>query len=69
MITGDDVLLTETKNHIYKMTVNREERRNAMSAELMDRMAREWERFNEDDDLWVAIFTGPATWRSRRAMT
>jgi enoyl-CoA hydratase len=58
MITGDDVLLTETKNHIYKMTVNREERRNAMSAELMDRMAREWERFNEDDDLWVAIFTG-----------
>jgi enoyl-CoA hydratase/carnithine racemase len=58
MITGDDVLLTETKDHIFKMTINREERRNAMSSELSDRMAQEWERFNEDDDLWVAIFTG-----------
>lgn len=57
MITGDDVLLTEKRGHIYIMTLNREERRNAVSAELMDRMAREWERFNEDDDLWVAIFT------------
>lgn len=58
MITGKDVLLTEQKGHTYVMTVNREERRNAMSNELMDRMAQEWEYFNENDDLWVAIFTG-----------
>ena len=58
MIRGKDVLLTEQKGHIYVMTVNREERRNAMSSELMDRMAQEWEYFNENDDLWVAIFTG-----------
>jgi len=58
MITGKDVLLTETRGKVFIMTVNREERRNAMSNELMDRMAQEWERFNEDDDLWVAIFTG-----------
>ena len=58
MINGKDVLLTEQKGHIYVMTVNREERRNAMSSELMDRMAQEWEYFNENDDLWVAIFTG-----------
>ncbi len=58
MITGRDVLLTETKGHIFIMTNNREERRNAISGELGDRMAEEWERFNEDDNLWVAIFTG-----------
>ncbi|HEY90683.1 MAG TPA: hypothetical protein G4O07_02510 [Dehalococcoidia bacterium] len=58
MITGRDVLLTEKKGHIYIMTINREERRNAISGELVDRMAEEWETFEEDDDLWVAIFTG-----------
>ena len=58
MIAGRDVLLTQKKDHIYIMTVNREERRNAISNELMDRMAEEWERVEEDDDIWVAIFTG-----------
>ncbi|MBI4497380.1 MAG: enoyl-CoA hydratase/isomerase family protein [Chloroflexi bacterium] len=58
MITGRDVLLTEKRDHIYIMTINREERRNAMSSEFMERWAEEWERFDEDDDLWVAIFTG-----------
>ena len=58
MITGKDVLLTEKRGKVFIMTVNREERRNAMSNELSDRMAEEWERFNEDDDLYVAILTG-----------
>lgn len=58
MITGRDILLTEKKGHVYIMTINREERRNAISNELMDRMAEEWERFEEDDELWVAVFTG-----------
>jgi enoyl-CoA hydratase/carnithine racemase len=58
MINGDQVLLTSTRDHVFTMTINREERRNAISSELMDRLAQEWERFNEDDDLWVAILTG-----------
>ena len=58
MITGKDILLTEANDHIFTMTINREERRNAMSQEFMDRLAQEWERFNEDEDLWVAILTG-----------
>ena len=58
MIKGKNVLLTEKKGHIFIMTVNREERRNSISNELMNRMSEEWERFEEDDDLWVAIFTG-----------
>lgn len=58
MIAGNDVLLTERKGRIYIMTINREERRNAISGELSDRMAEEWERFEEDDGLTVAILTG-----------
>ena len=58
MLAGRDILLTEKRGHVYIMTINREERLNAISLELWDRMAEEWERFNEDDDLWVAILTG-----------
>lgn len=58
MLVGRDVLLTEKKGHIYIMTINREERRNAISGELGDRMAEEWERVEEDNDIWCAIFTG-----------
>ena len=58
MITGRDVLLTEKRGHIFIMTINREERCNAISGELSERMAEEWERFDEDEDLWVAIFKG-----------
>jgi enoyl-CoA hydratase/carnithine racemase len=58
MIKGDQVLLTSTHDHVFTMTINREERRNAIRSELMDRLAQEWERFNEDDDLWVARLTG-----------
>ncbi|MBI2863545.1 MAG: enoyl-CoA hydratase/isomerase family protein [Chloroflexi bacterium] len=58
MLKGRDILLTEKRGHIYIMTINREERRNAISEELLERIPEEWEYFNEDDDLWVAIFTG-----------
>ena len=58
MITGRDILLTEERDHIYILTINREERRNAMSMEFMERLQEEWEYFNENDDLWVAILTG-----------
>ena len=57
MLVGRDVLLTERKGHIYTITVNREERRNAQSMELYERISEEYENFNEDDDLWVMIVT------------
>lgn len=58
MISGKDVLLTEERGHVFIMTINREERRNAFSLELLDRLAMEWEYFNENNELWVAILTG-----------
>ena len=58
MINGKDVLLTERKGHVYVLTINREERMNALSPELLRRYDEEMEIFNEDDDLWVLVLTG-----------
>lgn len=58
MLDGRDVLLTERRGHIYIVTLNREERFNALSIELRERFEEELETFNEDPDLWVMIVTG-----------
>lgn len=57
-ITGPDILLYEKQDRIVTITMNRPERRNAWSLELMERLEEAWKRFNEDDDAWVAIVTG-----------
>ena len=38
-ITGSDVLLYEKKNRIVTITLNRPERMNSLSLELLDRLA------------------------------
>ena len=58
MLRGRDVLLTERRDHTYILTLNREERLNALSMELMARVDEELQTFDEDDDLWVLILTG-----------
>jgi enoyl-CoA hydratase/carnithine racemase len=58
VLTGRDVLLTERIGHTYLLTINRQERRNALSKEFYARWEEELERFNEDDDLWVLVLTG-----------
>lgn len=57
-ISGHDILLYEKKDRIVTITINRPERMNAMSVELIQRMADAWTRFRDDDDAWVAILTG-----------
>jgi enoyl-CoA hydratase len=57
-VTGPDVLLYEKKDRIVTITLNRAERANALSVELMHRLIESWQRFNEDDDAWVAVVTG-----------
>jgi enoyl-CoA hydratase len=56
-ITGPDILHYEKKDRIVTITLNRPERGNALSVELMHRLIESWHRFNEDDDAWVAIVT------------
>jgi len=48
----------ERHGHIAVITLNRPEQRNAFNYELQDKLANAQIEFAEDDDLWVAIFTG-----------
>jgi enoyl-CoA hydratase/carnithine racemase len=57
-ITGPDILHYEKKGRIVTITLNRPERANALSVEIMHRLIESWHRFNEDDDAWVAVVTG-----------
>jgi enoyl-CoA hydratase len=56
-ISGPDILLYEKRDRIVTITLNRPERANALSVELMHRLLESWRRFNEDDDAWVAVVT------------
>ena len=49
-ITGSDILLYEKKNRIVTITMNRPERRNALSLEQFEKLAEAWARFRDDED-------------------
>lgn len=57
-LTGKDMLLYEKKDRIVTITLNRPERMNAFSEELHGMFYEAFQRFNNDDDAWVAIITG-----------
>ena len=57
-ISGPDILLYEKKDRIVTIKLNRPERMNALSVESMQRLVEAWQRFNEDEDAWVAVVTG-----------
>src|SRR3990172_5879079 len=57
-INGPHILLYEKKKKIVTITINRPERMNSLSVELLQRLAEAWARFREDEDAWVAILTG-----------
>jgi E-phenylitaconyl-CoA hydratase len=48
----------ERVNHIAIITLNRPDRLNAFGTELMEQLMDANERFAEDDDVWVGIYTG-----------
>jgi enoyl-CoA hydratase len=55
---SEPVLKFETRGRIALITLNRPEVRNALNAELSQAVAEAWQRYNNDEDLWVAILTG-----------
>jgi enoyl-CoA hydratase len=55
-----DHLLFEKQGHIVTVTMNRPEARNAISAEMMCRLADAWDAIDGDDEVRVAILTGAA---------
>ncbi len=51
----------EQSDRTVVIRLNRPERRNSMSTELMEELAAAWDRFIADDSAWVAILTGEGT--------
>ena len=45
-------------DHVVTITINRPEARNSMDMEHFFQLRTAWDRFGEDDDLWVAVITG-----------
>ena len=50
--------LVEQDGHVLTVTMNRPEKRNALSGEMLEIMAETWDRVNSDDSVRVAILTG-----------
>jgi enoyl-CoA hydratase len=51
-------LLTEKRGHVFVVTFNRPAKKNAVTPEMVVRLADAWKAFREDDELRVAILTG-----------
>jgi 2-(1,2-epoxy-1,2-dihydrophenyl)acetyl-CoA isomerase len=56
--TGTDDLLAEVDEGVGTVTMNRPERRNALSNPMLDAMARVLARFELDDDVGCVVLTG-----------
>lgn len=54
----DEVVLTERRDHVLLITLNRPEKMNSLNQAMMAGLADAWARVREDDDIWVAIITG-----------
>src|SRR3954447_4691734 len=57
-ISGPDIVLYEVEDGIATITINREERLNAISTETFDRIEEAFRRFDADPAAQVAILTG-----------
>lgn len=55
---AEPIVLYQVKDHIAYITMNRPEKRNALSPELCLTLGETWERFEQDPDARVAIFRG-----------
>ena len=51
-------LITERDGHVLIVTLNRPDKLNAFTPEMMTGLAEAWELLNEDDDLRVGVLTG-----------
>jgi enoyl-CoA hydratase len=51
-------LLLDRDGHVLTLTMNRPDARNALSSEMVVRLADAWEMINDDPEIRVAILTG-----------
>ena len=57
-LTGDDVVLLEVSDRVATITINRPDARNALSSEVLAKIAEAMQRAERDDDVDVLILTG-----------
>ena len=57
-MTNGAKVLTEAKDKLFVITINRPDKRNAVDGETAALLGAAWKRFRDDDDLWVAVLTG-----------
>lgn len=57
-MTQELVTFEKAADHVALITINRPEKRNAMNELTRRAMIDAWTRFQDDDDLWVAVLTG-----------
>jgi enoyl-CoA hydratase len=53
-----DEILTRTDGHVGIVTLNRPDKLNALSLELMKHLVEAFERFDQDDAIYVILLTG-----------
>jgi enoyl-CoA hydratase len=58
---SEEHLLVEQDGHVLTLRMNRPERKNAFSPNMLGRMAEAWERADADDEIRVVILTGSET--------
>ena len=58
MAAAEPHLLVERDEHVVTLTMNRPERKNALSSEMLARMDDAWQMIEDDDGVRVAILTG-----------
>ncbi|QIK76658.1 crotonase/enoyl-CoA hydratase family protein [Nocardioides piscis] len=58
MSTTEPHCLVEQDGHVLTVTMNRPEKKNALSGEMLATMGEAWDRVNADDSIRVAILTG-----------
>ncbi|MGH2684747.1 MAG: crotonase/enoyl-CoA hydratase family protein [Actinomycetota bacterium] len=59
-VTPEPHLLVERDGHVVTLTMNRPDARNALSSEMVARLADAWEMVNGEEGIRVAILTGAA---------
>lgn len=57
---GEESLLVEDRGHTVVLTMNRPARRNALSLDMLVRLADQWDRIDADDSIRSVILTGAA---------
>jgi enoyl-CoA hydratase/carnithine racemase len=65
-----DVVVTERRGHVLVLSIEREEKRNAVNQEIADGIDGGLRRLDDDHDLWVGVLTGtPAVFSAGSDLT